>query len=274
MRSISLSLYRSTMRQYSGTDIYRSRRTDKGTKGDNSQNLNISKYSVPSKAGGSNSFHEQWLKTIRDNHLNQYYNRAGKTPYSYMNNTKYNNKTNANKDVNGIKDQGQLNLDNGQINFKSKSGKLIKINYKDGEINRVDKTQNLTTEEIKEIGNVEKFIMYLTNDPTGNHVKGNFSKEDIKNIISNMGLKPGFINIKSKGNDNKFCVLDDGQLFSQTQVEAERGFYNKTNLIKYEGYSKNAFCVIDGNRYDINSYGHFNIPKGVRCLTQNMKIVK
>jgi len=47
------------------------------------------------------------------------------------------------------------------------------------------------------------------------------------------------------------------------------------SLIGFEyGYTKDSVFIVERKEYKLDENGHLNIPKGVGCLMDNMKIIK
>lgn len=160
------------------------------------------------------------------------------------------------------------------FNIKTKSGKTVTLACDNGTVYMPGDVDNLSNSDIREVEDIGHLLTYLNHDSTGVLAFKSFSESSIKDMLASVGIKPGFFEIKSSGESNKFLMLDNGSIYSEHQVEAERSFYNETDLIKNAGFTKDAVCIIDGKEYKIDENGHFNIPKGVRCVAENMIIKK
>lgn len=269
MRAVDLSVFRNNHKFYSHANIAKCEKMYTNT------NRKTSRTSSTTSNNIGSSYSDK-LKNIRENYLNQYYTKYGTTPYSNLN-SKLNSSiyTENTKPANvSSTNSNNIKYNEGNIIVKTDSGKKVLLGYKDGQFSIIDKNQIISDNERTEISNIEKAIAYLGNDSTGAHAKAAFSPEKLKKLLGQAGIKPGFIEINSGKGNRKYCLLDNGNIYSEAQVEGEREFYNSTDLIKYEGYTKDSYCMIDGKRYNIDKNGHFNIPAGVRCVSENMKIVK
>lgn len=164
--------------------------------------------------------------------------------------------------------------DEQSFTIKTKSGMTVTLACDKGTVYIPGDAKDLSTDDIKDAEEIGHFLTYLNHDSSGILASISFGEDSIKNMLTSVGIKPGFFEVKSGSGSNKFLMLDNGSIYSEHQVEAERSFYNETDLIKNAGFSKDAVCIIDGKEYKINEEGHFNIPKGVRCVAENMIIKK
>ncbi|MBE6049348.1 MAG: hypothetical protein E7214_01460 [Clostridium sp.] len=163
---------------------------------------------------------------------------------------------------------------NGYFNIKTKSGKTVILGCDRGTVYMPGDIDKLSSSDVKEVEEIEHLLTYLNHDSSGILASRSFSEDSIKSMLSKVGIKPGFFDIKTSSGSNKFLMLDNGSIYSERQVEAERAFYNQTDLIKNSGFTKDSVILIDGKEYKIGEDGHFNIPKGVRCVAENMIIKK
>lgn len=164
-----------------------------------------------------------------------------------------------------------LNIGDGKsFNVTLSHGENVTFSCENGQVYMSRNSGNLTSSDMHEVAKIEQLITSLVHDASGNYVKSNFSREEIKDVLGKVGIKPGKLSV---GN-NKFYMLDSGKLYSNYEIECERNFYNNTNFIKCFGYSTQAVCTIGGTDYKIGKDGYFKIPSGVICVPENMTIKK
>ncbi|AJA46870.1 hypothetical protein CPAST_c07700 [Clostridium pasteurianum DSM 525 = ATCC 6013] len=132
---------------------------------------------------------------------------------------------------------------------------------------------SLAPSDYREIGKVEKLFTYLSTDKTGYCAYSNYSKTEIKQMLGNVGIKPGWFEIKNDGKSNKFYMLDNGIIYPEYQVEDQRGGFNQRNWFK-DGYTENSSFIVDGKEYKLDENGHLNIPEGTACVMENIKMIK
>jgi hypothetical protein len=123
------------------------------------------------------------------------------------------------------------------------------------------------------IDKVEKFFTYLSSDMSGYCVRINYSKEETKDMLAKVGIKPGWFEVNTGSKSNEFYMLDDGTIYPEYQVEAHRGFFNNYNFFN-DGYTKDSVFVIDGKDYKLDDTGHLHIPEGTGCVMENVKMIK
>ncbi|MDD6794850.1 MAG: hypothetical protein PUE01_05505 [Clostridiaceae bacterium] len=163
---------------------------------------------------------------------------------------------------------------NEYFSIKTNSGKTVTLGCDNGTLYMPGDIDKLSSSDVKEVEELEHLLTYLNHDSSGILASRSFDDESIKRILSKVGIEPGFFDIKTSSGSNKFLMLDNGSIYSEHQVEAERSFYNNTDLIKNSGFTKDSVIIIDGLEYKIGEDGHFNIPRGVRCVAENMIIKK
>ena len=127
--------------------------------------------------------------------------------------------------------------------------------------------------DYKEIDRVEKFFTYLSSDMSGYCVRSNYTKEETKEMLADVGIKPGWLEVKNGPKSHRFYMLDDGTIYPEYQVEAHRGALNTENYFK-EGYTKDSVFIIDGKEYKLDDNGHLHVPKGTACLMEKIKRIK
>ena len=174
-----------------------------------------------------------------------------------------------------VTDTNVLNVCNGKT-FDIALGfdKKVTFTCQNGQVYMDKEKGNLNSEDLNRVGKIEQLITSLVHEASGNYVKSNFNEKDVKDILNEVGIKPGVFTIKSTNSNNKFYMLDSGKIYSNYEIEAERSFYNNTNFIKCFGYSEDAICTIDGKDYKINKDGTFSIPSEVVCVPEKMIIRK
>ena len=248
------------------------------------------------KISKSTTLKNNVLKDTRDDSIGNIINRinsinsilAGYRDISYSKLAKY--KSNDNNFENAIKrlyshyepkssklsaKDSTLDLNNNSsLTIKTKSGKTVTLACDNGTVYMPGDIDKLSSSDIKEVEDIGHLLTYLNHDSSGILASRSFSESSIKSMLTKVGIKPGFFDLKTSGGSNKFLMLDNGSIYSEHQVEAERSYYNKTDLIKNAGFTKNATILIDGKEYKISEDGHFNIPKGARCVAENMIIKK
>lgn len=173
------------------------------------------------------------------------------------------------------KEANVLNVCNGKtFDISLGYGKKATFTCKNGQVYMTKETGSLSSENLSKVGKVEQLITSLVHEASGNYVKSNFNPREVKSILEEVGIKPGNFTIKSTNSNNSFYMLDNGKIYSNYEVEAERNFYNNTDFIHCFGYSDNAVCTIDGKDYKIGKDGTFSIPSGVVCVPERMTIKK
>ena len=174
-----------------------------------------------------------------------------------------------------VKETNILNVCNGKT-FDVSLGYNKKATFtcQNGQVYMTKETGKLTSEDLRKVGKIEQIITSLVHEASGNYVKSNFNCKEVKEILNDVGIKPGSFTIKSTNSLNKFYMLDSGKIYSNYEVEAERNFYNNTNFVKCFGYSENAVCSIDGKDYKIGKDGTFSIPREIVCVPEKISIKK
>ncbi|AJA49389.1 hypothetical protein CPAST_c33230 [Clostridium pasteurianum DSM 525 = ATCC 6013] len=138
----------------------------------------------------------------------------------------------------------------------------------------LDSDLTLPSSDYGEISKTSRLISSLAKDKTAFLVRtGGYSNTEIKDILNNVGIKPGWFQVNSDGNSNKFYLTDNGLIYPEYQVEAERRAFNQVNWFK-DGYTSNSVFVIEGKEYKLDGNGHLNVPEGVGCLSDNTKFIK
>ncbi|WP_242833405.1 hypothetical protein [Clostridium sp. BL8] len=100
-----------------------------------------------------------------------------------------------------------------------------------------------------------------------------FKGTEILEILGKVGIKPGWFEVKSESKSNKFYLVDNGLIYPEYQAEAERRYFTKANLFK-SGFTKDSVFILEGKEYKLNENGSLDIPEGVCCLIDNIKIIK
>ncbi|EPY2272910.1 hypothetical protein ACXAUS_001764 [Clostridium sporogenes] len=124
-----------------------------------------------------------------------------------------------------------------------------------------------------EVARAGRLFTYLARDKTGYCAYSSFSKEEIKETLGSVGIKPGWFEVKSGSYSNKFYMLDDGDIYPAYQVEAERNGINESNWFK-DGYTKDSKFILDGKEYKLDDEGHLHIPKGEGCVMEKLIRIK
>ncbi|UZQ48603.1 hypothetical protein [Clostridium kluyveri] len=138
----------------------------------------------------------------------------------------------------------------------------------------LDDNLTLPSSDYGEISKTSRLLSSLAKDKTAFLVRtGGYSDTEIKEILNNVGITPRWFEIKSGSQSNKFYLLDNGLIYPEYQVEAERRGFNQSNWFEY-GYTKDSVFIVEGKEYKLDENGHLNIPEGLGCLIDNMKIIK
>ncbi|MFL0198244.1 hypothetical protein ACJDU8_22165 [Clostridium sp. WILCCON 0269] len=138
----------------------------------------------------------------------------------------------------------------------------------------LDENLTLAPSDYGEISKTSRLLSSLAQDKTAFLVRtGGYSNTEIKEILNSVGIKPGWFEIKNGSQTNKFYLLDNGLIYPEYQVEAERRAFSQSNWFE-DGYTSNSVFIVDGKEYKLDENGHLNIPEGVGCLMDNMKIIK
>ncbi|WP_017413937.1 hypothetical protein [Clostridium tunisiense] len=125
-----------------------------------------------------------------------------------------------------------------------------------------------------EINKIRRLITSLAEDGSAFEVRtGGFKHNEILDMLGKVGIKPGWFEVKSESKTNKFYLVDNGLIYPEYQAEAERRYFTKANLFK-SGFTKDSVFIIEGKEYKLNENGSLDIPEGVCCLIDNMKIIK
>ncbi|WP_163195770.1 hypothetical protein [Clostridium thermarum] len=136
----------------------------------------------------------------------------------------------------------------------------------------LDDNFTLPPSDYGEINKLTRLITCLAEDGSAFEVRtGGFGNAEIKDMLDKVGIKPGWFEVKSGSKSNKFYLVDNGLIYPQYQVEAERRAFNGLNWFN-EGYTRDSVFTIEGKDYKLDENGHLNIPEGVGCLMDNTKI--
>ena len=135
------------------------------------------------------------------------------------------------------------------------------------------KSDSISISHRKEIDRIEKFFTYLSSDSSALLVNLNYKENEVKDILSRVGIEPGFFKIKNESKTNEFYLLENGQIYSKHQSEAHRFSLNNKNFFR-DGYTQDSTFIIDGKEYKPNTDGYLNIPEGTACLAETIKIIK
>lgn len=128
---------------------------------------------------------------------------------------------------------GTLNFESGSLyKYQTKNGKTVILT---GDINGHVYTPYsdlkiadgiFQPSEYGEVDKVEKFFTYLSRDKTGYLVRTIYSKAETKEMLARAGIEPGWFEINCGTKSNKFYMLDDGTIYPEYQVEAQRNALN------------------------------------------------
>lgn len=125
-----------------------------------------------------------------------------------------------------------------------------------------------------EINKIRRLITSLAEDGSAFLVNtAGFNELEVKEMLGKVGIKPGWFEVKSDSKSNKFYLVDNGLIYPEYQVEAERRAFNKYNWFK-DGYTRASTFIIEGKEYKLDENGHLNVPEGVGCLMDNVKFIK
>ncbi|MEY8764238.1 MULTISPECIES: hypothetical protein [Clostridium] len=70
-------------------------------------------------------------------------------------------------------------------------------------------------------------------------------------------------------------MTDGGQIYPEYQIKEQMAAFKTTNWFKDEiGYSSKSKFIIDGKEYKLDKNGYLNLPDGVDCVMENIKIIK
>lgn len=172
-----------------------------------------------------------------------------------------------------------LNFEKGVYNkMKTKSGITAIFTAGDGgnvymPYDDIKDNFSLCPSDSGEVARAGRLFTYLASDKTGYCAYSSFSKEEIKETLGSVGIKPGWFEVKSGSYSNKFYMLDDGDIYPEYQIEAERNGINKSNWFK-DGYTKDSKFILDGKEYKLDDEGHLHIPKGEGCVMEKLIRIK
>lgn len=182
-------------------------------------------------------------------------------------------------------DVKKLSAANGTLNFES--GSIYKYQTKSGRTVILTGSSSGTVympfselkiadgifqpSEYGEIDRVEKFFTFLLSSKNGYGVRTYYSPAETKDMLARVGIEPGWFEINCGVKSNKFYMLEDGTIYPEYQVEAQRNALNANNWLK-EGYEKDSVFIIDGKEYELDDSGHLNIPEGTACLYEIIKM--
>lgn len=138
----------------------------------------------------------------------------------------------------------------------------------------LDANFTLPPADYGEINKLTRLIGDLAEDGSAFLVNtAGFNDLEVKEMLGKVGIKPGWFEVKSDSKTNKFYLLDNGLIYPEYQVEAERRGFNIRNWFK-DGYTRDSTFIIEGKEYKLDENGHLNVPDGVGCLMGNTKIIK
>lgn len=131
----------------------------------------------------------------------------------------------------------------------------------------------LSPSDSGEVARAGRLFTYLASDKTGYCAYSSFSKEEIKETLGSVGIKPGWFEVKSGNYSNKFYMQDDGIISSEYEIEATRNGINDRDWFG-DGYTKDSKFILHGKEYKLDDEGHLNIPKGEGCLMRDLIRIK
>lgn len=124
-----------------------------------------------------------------------------------------------------------------------------------------------------EVNKLCRFLSSLIKDSYGFDANVNNSNSEIKEMLTSVGIKPGWFEITNGSTTNKFYLGEDGLLNSEFEVTGQRDAFNMKNWFK-DGYTQDSTFIIDGNEYKLDETGHLHIPENVPCVQGNFKLIK
>ncbi|MBK1811926.1 hypothetical protein JHL18_14995 [Clostridium sp. YIM B02505] len=181
-----------------------------------------------------------------------------------------------------VSDNNVLNLSNGSFYKLHTSNGTTAIFTVDDNGNAympfnelgLDENFTLTPTDYNEISKTSRLISSLLQDSSAFLVRtGGYSNKEVKDILGSIGIKPGWFEVKSSSQDNKFYLVDNGLVYPEYQVEAERRAFNQRNWFN-DGFTTDSVFTIEGKHYKLDKSGHLNVPKGVGCIMDNTVIKK
>ncbi|WP_039657922.1 hypothetical protein [Clostridium tyrobutyricum] len=140
----------------------------------------------------------------------------------------------------------------------------------------LDENFTLPQSDYGDISKISRILSGLAKDQTAFTVRfSGSSAAEIKDTLSKVGIKPGWFEIKSESQSNRFYLTDGGLVYPEYQIQAQTRAFKDTNWLKDElGYSSNSKFIIDGKTYKLDQNGYLNLPDNVDCVMENIKIIK
>lgn len=134
----------------------------------------------------------------------------------------------------------------------------------------------LVPSDYGEINKTSRLLSSLLKDKSAFLVNtGGFSDADVKSILGDVGIKPGAFLVNGDGKSNKFYLTDSGLIYPDYQIKEQNLAFKQTNWFKDEiGYSSDSKFIINGETYKLDEKGYLNLPDGVDCVMENIKIIK
>lgn len=170
-----------------------------------------------------------------------------------------------------------LKAENNVLTFKkgcfyditTKDGKKITLfphpGSTDGTIGVSDYcTGGYSHSELKELERIERFFSYLSSKSLYS-LYTTYSPSEIKSTLGSLGIEPGLVKINVNGHTNTFYMTDQGRVYPEYHVEAQRRGLQGTDWFKH-GCTTDSVFIIDGKEYRPNENGHLTIPKGTMCV--------
>lgn len=124
-----------------------------------------------------------------------------------------------------------------------------------------------------DINKLCRFLSSLMSDSSGFEIYSNYSDSEVKDLMSSVGIEPGYFEVTDGYKTNRFYLGKDGCLNGEYQIESRRIAFNKTNWFD-EGYTTNSSIIIHDQEYKLDTDGHLNIPENVAFTMQDVKIIK
>lgn len=169
--------------------------------------------------------------------------------------------------------------------FKTDSGKTVILTSEDGSFLHtqtsdleLDENCGLQPSDECELTKKLRLISDLADDKTAfdAHTDPDYtSGSDFNGALSSFGIKPGWFEIKYGEKSNEFYLTNDGEIYPEYQIKEQTSAFKTANWFKDEiGYSSKSVFIIDGKQYKLDENGYLNLPDGVDCVMENIKIIK
>ncbi|MBX4271966.1 hypothetical protein K2181_22235 [Clostridium estertheticum] len=140
----------------------------------------------------------------------------------------------------------------------------------------LDTNFTLVPSDYGEINKASRLLSSLLKDKSAFLVNtGGYSDAEVKSILGSVGIKPGAFQVNGDGKSNKFYLTDSGLIYPDYQIKEQNLAFKQTNWFKDErGYSSDSKFIINGETYKLDEKGYLNLPDGVDCVMENIKIIK